>query len=359
MAMLEKNFRSDNVAPVAPEIMAALVETNRGTDASYGADHTTERARQAFAALFETELWMQPAATGTAANALCLSVIAPPFGAIYCSATAHISDSECGAGEFFTGGAKIVQLPAKHGKIDPAALEQALATAGKGQQHKVQPAALSITEANERGVVYSVNEVRKLAAIAKAHGLKVHMDGTRFANAIAALGCSPADLTWRAGVDILSFGATKNGAMGAEAVIVFRRELAAELGFRARRAGQVFSKMRYVSTQLEAMLRDGLWLRLAGQANRMGARLAAGLAGVPGVTLLDPAEINEIFCIMPQGLIESLKEDGFGLADRGGGQVRFVTAFTMQPADIDFLIAAAQAHAKRLGLKPQPALVKA
>jgi threonine aldolase len=181
--------------------------------------------------------------------------------------------------------------------------------------------------------------------VAKEYGLRVHVDGARFANAIAALGCRPADLTWRRGVDVISFGATKNGAMGAEAVVVFGDELAEPLRFRARRAGQVFSKMRFISAQLEAYVQGGLWLRLAGHANAMAARLAAGLAGVPGVRLRHPVEVNEIFADMPRPLIDGLLADGFGLYDRGEGEVRLVTAFNNTPRQIDALIAAARRHA--------------
>jgi threonine aldolase len=253
-----------------------------------------------------------------------------------------VHDSECGAGEFYTGGARIVPLAAEHGRLHPETLRVALERAGIGHTGRVQPAALNLTQATERGTVYRLDQLDALIGIAREYGLRVHMDGARFANAIAALGCRPADATWRRGVDVLSFGATKNGAMGAEAVVVFKDELAEPLRFRARRAGQVFSKMRFISAQLEAYLQDGLWLRLAAHANAMARHLAAGLATIPAIRLLHPVESNEIFAAMPPPLIEGLLAAGFGLYDRGGGAVRLVTAFNNTAEQIDAFVAAAR-----------------
>jgi threonine aldolase len=336
------DLRSDNVSGIAPEILAAIAAANEGPAAAYGADAITARLQELFSDLFETTCFVQPAATGTATNALALSLISPPYGAIYCSEVAHIHDSECGAGEFFTGGAKIVPLPAPHGRLDPGALSQALRGAGVGRTSSVQPAALSLTEATERGTLYGVAQLHELIGIAREHGLRVHMDGARFANAVAALRCRPAAVTWEAGVDVLSFGATKNGAMAAEAVVVFNPALVEPLRYRARRAGQVFSKMRFVSAQLEAYLEGGLWLRLAGHANAMARRLADGLGTITGVELLHPVEINEVFARLPWPMIEGLLDQGFGLQDRGGGTVRLVTAFSTMPEQVDDLLAAAR-----------------
>jgi threonine aldolase len=333
--MTKINLYSDNVAPVADPVMRALVAANVGPAAGYGTDTITERMQRRFCELFETEVRVFPVATGTAANALSLSALAPPYGAIYCTEVAHIHDSECGAAEFFTGGAKVVPLPATDGMLAPDTLQQAIESAGVGRPQKVQPAVLSLTQGTERGTVYPVAQLRALTRVAHPHGLKVHMDGARFANALAHLGTSPAELTWRSGVDVLSFGATKNGAMGADAIVVFDASLAAPLAYRCRRAGQVHSKMRYVSAQLEALVEGGLWLELAGRANAMAARLAAGLCAIPGVQLLHPVQINEVFVRLPPRLLERLLAQGFGLVDRGGGQVRLVTAFDLTEADID------------------------
>jgi threonine aldolase len=343
------NLRSDNVAGVAPEIMAALVAANHGTDASYGADRTTAALRDQFSDLFETSCFVQPVATGTAANALALALLSPPYGAIYCSGTGHIDDSECGAGEFFTGGAKIVKLGHDQGRLPVASLEAALAAAGAGNTSRVQPAVLSLTQATERGTVYSLAELRALIEMARRHGLRVHMDGARFANALVQLGCSPAEMTWKLGIDVLSFGATKNGTMLAEAIVVFDETLIDPLRFRARRAGQGFSKMRFMSVQLEAYIKEGLWLGLAGDANAMARRLAEGLGAIAGVEILYPVQINEIFARLSQGLIDGLVADGFGLYDRGAGEVRMVTAFNTTAGQIDALLAAARHHASAAG----------
>ncbi|MBM3600287.1 MAG: low specificity L-threonine aldolase [Alphaproteobacteria bacterium] len=339
--MSQINFRSDNVAPVSEAVVRAILAVNEGPASSYGADAVTQRLQDNFSRLFETKVRVFPVSTGTAANALSLSALAPPYGAIYCSDVGHINDSECGAAEFFTGGAKIVPLPATNGRLAAATLESAIAKAGIGNTGKVQPAAISLTEATERGTLYKVDEVKALAAIAKRYRLKVHMDGARFANAVAALGVTPAELTWKAGVDVLSFGATKNGAMSAEGIVVFDLSLADDLAYRCRRAGQVHSKMRFISAQLDAFVADGLWLGLARQANAMAARLSAGLVALPGVELLYPTEINEVFVRLPQKMIKGLDDQGFGILDRGEGMVRLVTAFNVTAADVDtFLVAA-------------------
>ena len=264
------NLRSDNVAGIAPEILAAIEAANAGTALSYGADPITARLQDVFAELFETRCFVQPVATGTATNALALALIAPPYGAVYCTDVGHVHDSECGAGEFYTGGAKIVPLAREHGRLRPDA-RAALERAGIGHSGRVQPAALNLTQATERGTVYRLDELDELIGVARAYGMRVHMDGARFANAIAALGCRPADVTWRRGVDVLSFGATKNGAMGAEAVVVFTAELADPLRFRARRAGQVFSKMRFISAQLEAYVHVALAAAPCRPGQRHGA----------------------------------------------------------------------------------------
>ncbi len=335
------NLRSDNVTGVAPEILEAILEANRGAAASYGADERTTGLGDLFSELFATRCAVQPLGTGTATNALALSLLTPPWGAILCSAVSHVHDSECGAAELFTGGAKVLPLPETDGKLLPGTLLERLERAGWGRTSEVQPAVLSIAQATERGTLYRPEEIAALAEIARRHGLKVHLDGARFANAVAALGCAPADLTWRAGVDALSFGGTKNGCLAAEAIVLFDETLAAPLRFRARKTGHVFSKMRFVSAQLEAYVKDGLWLRLAGHANAMAARLARGLAGIEGARLLHPVEINEIFMVLPDAVRRGLESGGFGFYDRGRGEVRLVTAFDTQPDQIDAFIAAA------------------
>jgi len=342
------NFASDNTAGAAPEILAALAAVADGRATAYGDDAVTERLARRLEAVFERPLAAFPLATGTAANALVLSTLVPPWGAVLCHELAHANVDECGAPELFSGGAKLIGLPGADGKIDPGALARLLDATAFGEVHHVQPAALSLTQASERGTVYTPDEIRRLADLAHGHGLAVHMDGARLANAIARLGVSPAAITWQAGVDALSFGATKNGAIGAEAALFFDPARAAGFAFRRKRAGHLLSKMRFVSAQLEAYLEDGLWLRLAGHANAMAARLADGLAGIAGVSIAHPVGANMVFATLPETTIRGLEDDGFAFyrwPTRHDRLVRLVTAFDTTPAAVDALVAAARRHA--------------
>ncbi|MSP47799.1 MAG: aminotransferase class I/II-fold pyridoxal phosphate-dependent enzyme [Alphaproteobacteria bacterium] len=344
--MLPVNLYSDNVAPAAPEIMAALARVDVGPAQPYGQDPESKALKAALSDLFGTEVWVFPVSTGTAANAIGLSAMTPPFGAIYCSETAHIETSECGAAELFTGGAKLQLVRARSGKMDVDALDEAIRKAGKGLAHRAQPATVNLTIATERGTVYPLKDLERIAEVTKRHGLRFHMDGARMANALAALGASAADVTTRIGVDVLSFGATKNGALNAEAIVAFRKDIAEELRYRVRRAGQVWSKMRYASAQLRAYVEGGLWLRLATQANAAGKRLSQGLVQVPDVRMLEPVEINQLFVEMPERVIAGLESDGIGLGRRDGG-VRMVTAWCSTNAEIDHVVARAKVHGAR------------
>lgn len=331
------NFASDNTAGVAPEILAALVAANAGAVPSYGADLWSGRLDGAFSAVFETPVKVVPVATGTAANALALAHLTPPWGAVLCHEQAHAAVDECGAPEFFTAGAKLVPLPGAAGKIAPQTLAAAL-DGFSGSFHEVQPAALSLSQATEAGTLYAPAEI---AALARGRGLGVHMDGARFANAVVALGVAPADLTWRAGVDVLSFGATKNGAMLAEAVVFFDPARAADFAFRQKRAGHVISKARFVSAQLLAYLEDGLWLRLAGHANGMARRLAEGLSA-RGIVLAQPLEANELFVHLPPPLAAALKAKGASFYDwshSGPDVVRLVTSWATTVEEVDRFLA--------------------
>ena len=339
-----KQFWSDNQTEVAPEIMAALAAANRGAAKAYGEDAISGRLDALFSALFETEVAVFPVATGTAANALALSRLAPRYGAIFCHPEALIHVDECGAAEFYTGGAKLVPVAGAHGRFDAEGLAQGLREFRVGVVHQVQPAAVSLTQATERGTVYSLAELAAIAEVAAAHRLGVHMDGARFANAVVHLGCSPADATWRAGVDVLSFGATKNGAMAAEAVVFFKPGLARDFGFLRMRGGHLISKMRFASAQLEAYLADGLWLKGAAHANRMARRLGEGLAALDGVTLAHPVEANEVFPMLPEAVVSGLEAEGFGFQRRGGEYLitlRLVTAFDTRAEDVDAFVASA------------------
>ena len=288
------NFNSDNVVGASPEILAALTAANHGAVASYGDDPITARVEAAFARLFERDVAVFPVVTGTAANALSLAACVPPWGVIYCHPEAHIAVDECGAPEFYTGGAKLMLLDGADAKLAPATLAAALATSGQGVVHHAQPAAVSVSQATECGAIYRPSELAALAKVAHGYGCAFHVDGARFANALVTLGCSAAEATWRAGVDVLSFGATKNGALAAEAIVVFDPGLAATIAYRRKRAGHLLSKLRFLSAQLEAYLADDLWLANARHANAMAARAAAGFARLAnrGVALVHPVEAN-------------------------------------------------------------------
>ena len=330
------DFRSDNVGGAAPEILEALLAANAGTAAPYGDDDHTRAMNERFAALFERPVRVFPLSSGTGSNSVALAALANPFGAIFCHETAHINVYECGAPEFFTG-AKLVALPGRDFKLEPEALEEALALAGRGNPTRVQPFALNLTQPTDFGTLYSTAEITALCAVAHRHGLHVHMDGARFANAVAALGCTPADLTWRAGVDVLSLGATKNGAINAEAVVVFDEALARDIPFRMKRGGQVLSKARFVSAQLARYVADGLWLERARRANALAADLAHRLAALPGVALVAPVEINMLFLRLPDAAVAALDRGPFRYY-KLGRDVRFVCRYDQEPAGIEALV---------------------
>jgi threonine aldolase len=341
------DFRSDNVAGAHPAMIEALIRANDGTDTSYGGDAITERVERRLQEIFETDCVVFPVATGTAANALSLSTLVAPWGAVYCHRDAHIEVDEAGAPEFYTAGAKLVLLDGAHAKVTAPALAQALAQAGFGVEHHVQPQAVSISQASERGAVYRPGEIGALADIARGHGMRLHMDGARFGNALVSTNATAAELTWKAGVDVLSFGATKNGALGAEAVIFFDRQLAENFQWRRKRAGHLFSKMRFLSAQLDAYLDNDLWLANARHANDAARRLAEGLRALPGARLVDPVEANEIFVELPETVIQGLEAAGakfYRWGPAGTRLVRLVCSFATSSAEVENFVG----HAKAL-----------
>lgn len=338
------DFRSDNVTGVHPEVMEALARANTGTASAYGDDDLTQRIERRIADLFETKADVFLVATGTAANALALAALAPPFGGVFCHPGSHIHKDECGAPEFYSGGAKLLPLPDRAGKIAPADIEPALGRFVHGV-HNVQVAAVSITQAAETGVVYSLDEMSALATLAHGRGLKLHVDGARFANALVTLNCTPAQASWKSGADILCFGASKNGAMAAEAIVVFDHGLAATLAHRRKRGGHLFSKMRFLAAQFDAYLSGDLWLRNAAHANAMARRLATGLSQVPGAVLKFPVEANEVFVELPEPTIGALEAAGFqfyrwGKAD--SPTLRLVSAFDTDVRSVDKFLAIAR-----------------
>ncbi len=345
--MHQPHFGSDNASGMAPEIIEALARSSAGGVDSYGGDELTHDLDERFGEIFETDVCVLPVGTGTIANALSLAFLTPPWGAIFCYEEAHIVVDEANAPEFFTGGAKLIGLEGDHGRLCPHVLRRAAASMDAHDVHHPRPSVLSITQASECGTLYSPDDVRALGDTARDLGLAVHMDGARFANAVAALECPPADMSWRAGVDVLSFGATKNGCMAAEAIVVFgdRRKDVPILRRHHKRAGQLFSKMRFLSAQLNAYLDSGNWLAWARNANAQARRLADGLQEIEGVRLLHPVDVNEIFLEMPLAVFERLKATGFGFypiqpTDKDTGAVRLVTSFNTSPDDIDRMVAA-------------------
>ncbi len=337
-------FASDNITPACPEVLDALVAANSGTAPSYGEDpHTTNLAAR-MSEVFETEVVVYPTLTGTASNALALSVLTPRYGKIFCHELAHINTDECGAPEFFSGGAKLVPLPGENLRISAERLAGNII--GHGNVHSAQPACVSLTQASEGGTVYQLEEIGALAQLAHGHGMHVHMDGARFANALVTLGISPAEMTWKAGVDVLSFGGTKNGCLAAEAVVFFNPRLAGHFAYLHKRSGQLLSKMRFVSAQLEAYLADGVWLRNARHANKMATVLSSRLADLPGVEIKYPVESNEIFMRLPETLVDALAGDGLSLNDGelDATAIRMVTAWNTSVDDIDAALAALRRH---------------
>ena len=299
------NFASDNTAGAHPAILAALAGANDGAAPSYGGDDLTKRVERKFCEVFERDVAVFFVATGGAANSLALSQICPSWGMILCHQESHIQMDECGAPEFFTGGAKLLPLEGAAAKLSPQIIEKALKGFPERPPHGMPASAVSITQATECGAVYSVDEVRAIGALAKNRGLKLHMDGARFANAVAALGCAPAELTWKAGVDVLSFGGTKNGCLIAEAVVFFNPADAKDFIFRRKRAAQLFSKMRFVSAQFDAYFDNDLWLKMAGDANRLARKLSGGLKEA-GCKVWYETEANEVFASFPPGVEERL-----------------------------------------------------
>lgn len=334
-AMTTIELRSDNAAGVAPEILAALTAANTGSAAAYGADDWSARLRARVAAVFEhPDVAVFPVPSGTAANALSLSALCPPWGAVLCHESAHIFVNEAGATSLFAGGAVMKAVAGPDHRLTPSAIEQVFAATNWGDPHHSQPSVLSLTQPTDGGSLYSVAQVAALAATAKARGLRVHLDGARLSNAIARLGCTPAELTWRAGVEVLSLGATKGGAMSTDAIVCFDPALAQQLTYRLKRAGHVASKMRFQAAQLEAYLTDGLWLRLAATANAAMARLAEGLRAL-GVELLGDAPVNMAFAKVGDALADQLEKEGLRFYRMGGGVIRLVTSFQTTQAQID------------------------
>ncbi|MDH3264204.1 MAG: beta-eliminating lyase-related protein [Paracoccaceae bacterium] len=305
------NFASDNTGPVHPKVLAALQRANEGHAKPYGDDPLMAEVRARIRELFEApEAAVYLVATGTAANSLLLATLAKPWQTIFCSPCAHIHEDECGAPEFFTGGSKLTLVEAEGGRMIPEALRAAVLAEETRGVHGQQRGPVSITQATEKGTVHSLAELRALTAVARDFGLPVHMDGARFANALVSLGCTAAEMTWKAGFDAVSFGGTKNGLMGVEAAVIFDPAHAWEFELRRKRGAHLFSKHRYLSAQMAAYLEDDLWLDMARAANAATARLARGLRQIPGVRFLHEPQANIVFAEWPRAGHRRLHEAG-------------------------------------------------
>lgn len=343
---------SDNAGPVHPEVLEALSQANAGYAMPYGADPATQRVQAQIREIFEApDAAVHLVATGTAANALALACLCQPFETVFCSSVAHIHEDECNAPEFYTGGAKLTLVPCAVDKMQPQDLRGAIAAEGTRGVHGPQRGAVSITQVAEKGSVHSLDELQALIHVAKEFDLPVHLDGARFANAAASLGCSAAEMTWKLGVDAVSFGGTKNGLMGVEAIIFFDPAKSWEFELRRKRAAHLFSKGRYLAAQMEAYLTDGLWLKSAQQANANMTRLANGLRGLQGVSFLAEPEANMVFASMPRATHQRLHDGGAVYYIMQGALegsdlsepllCRMVTDWSLTAAQIDQFIALA------------------
>ena len=338
------NFGSDNAYGALPEVLAAVMEHQAGTQPPYGNDAVTKRLTDVFSKLFAREVAVFPVLTGTAANALALASIVPPHGAVLCHEEAHILTSECGAPEFFAGGARLVGMAGDDCKLTPDGLAATLSGMDRGNVHAAPPFAISISQASELGTAYSLDELKAIGAFAREEGLKLHMDGARFANAMAHLKCPPADATWKCGVDVLCFGASKAGAMAAEAVVFFNPADARDFEYRRKRTGHLVSKMRLISAQLEAIVKGDLWLKAAAHANDLAVRIAAGISKTPGIRIAAPVQTNMVFAEMPVATAARAKAGGaifyeWGTPKDGRVLTRLATSFATPDAHVARLIA--------------------
>ena len=332
---LAQQFASDNYAGICPEAWASMAEANQGHVTSYGDDPWTGLASDEFRKLFEADCEVFLVFNGTAANSLALASLCQSYHGVICSDAAHVETDECGAPEFFSNGSKLLVAHSAEGKLTPGAIRE-LAT--KRQDiHYPKPRVVTVTQATEMGRVYTLAELKAISAACKEYGLYLHMDGARFANAVASLGCSPAELSWKAGVDVLCFGGTKNGMAVGEAVLFFDRKLAADFDYRCKQAGQLASKMRFLAAPWVGLLESGAWLRNAAHANQSARYFAQQIAGIPGVALAGPVESNAAFLEAPEPVLEALRQRGWRFYTFIGGAARFMFAWDADRARIDEL----------------------
>jgi len=334
-----RHFASDNYAGICPEAWTAMAEANTRHEVSYGNDTWTQKASDLLREVFETDCEVYFVFNGTSANSLSLATLCQSYHSVLCHELSHIETSECGAPEFFANGSKILVLPGAEGKVTPAGIEHAAHR--RNDIHYPKPRVLSLTQATEVGTIYSVAELHALTATARGCGLRVHMDGARFANAVARLNVPPKEMTWKAGVDVLCFGGSKNGLAVGEAVVFFDRELAREFDYRCKQGGQLASKMRFLSAPWVGLLKDGAWLRHARHSNAMAQRLEAGLRGLAGVRISYPVESNAVFVTLPAAVEKQLYQRGwkFYTGVITGAESRLMCSWDTTPEDVDAFVA--------------------
>jgi threonine aldolase len=333
---LAQQFASDNYAGICPEAWSATEKANRGHATAYGDDPWTERAANAFRTLFEADCEVFLVFNGTAANSLALASLCQSYHGVICCDSSHVETDECGAPEFFSNGSKLLVAHSEDGKLTPESIRE-LAT--KRQDiHFPKPRVVTITQSTETGRVYTLDELRAISAACKEHGLYLHMDGARFANACASLGCSPAEMTWKSGVDVLCFGGTKNGMAVGEAVLFFDRKVALDFDYRCKQAGQLASKMRFLAAPWVGMLESGAWLRNAEHANRCARHFAEQAAKIQGIQLTGPVEANAAFVLAPEAVLDALRKRGWGFYTFIGGAARFMFAWDTELARVDMLL---------------------
>jgi threonine aldolase len=350
-----RHFASDNNSGICPEAWAALEEANHGHASGYGEDKWTRKACRLIRDLFETDCEVFFVFTGSAANALGLASVCRSYHSIICHEASHVQNDECGGSEFFSGGAKVQTLPGKDGRLTPVAI--LTAAAARRDLHFPKSGALSLTQSTELGTVYSPAQIKANCRAAKKVGLKIHMDGARFSNAVASLGVAPKDITWKVGVDMLSFGLTKNGTHAGEALVFFDKTLAREFDWQNKQAGQLASKMRFLAAPWVGLLKDGAWLRNAAHANQMARRLRRALAKISGVKFLHPTQANAVFVDLPPVLVDALHQRGWHFYTLySDNDARFMCSWDTTPEDVDDLagdLADLMANRKKLRPKPQ------
>ncbi|MDO9362536.1 MAG: low specificity L-threonine aldolase [Sphingopyxis sp.] len=353
MTIQPQQFASDNYAGICPEAWEAMAAANSASAPAYGDDEWTERAADAFRTLFDTHCEVFFAFNGTAANSLALAALCQSYHSVICSSSSHVETDECGAPEFFSNGSKLLVAQSADGKLTPEAI-RALATS-RSDIHFPKPRVVTITQPTETGLVYAIDEIRAIAATCRELGLKLHMDGARFAHACATLGCEPADVTWRAGVDVLCFGGTKNGMAAGEAIVFFDTSLATDFDYRCKQAGQLASKMRFLAAPWIGLFESGAWLRNAEHANRCATRLAAAIDGLPKVSLAFPVQSNAVFIQAPESMLDKLRAKGWRFYTFIGGSARFMFAWDAR-AEVVALLAQHLAELAALEAEPENAI---